>query len=557
METIRLNLVPVGATPVCHAAQYDAGRQIKLELYNGAEAYQIQAGDTFELDLRKPDDHIVTASIPGTQGNTYLILVTTEQMCAVAGINVCKVKVKNSGDEIGTLIFNMAVQMDVLADGDPSESIIGNLDELVAEAVAEQYDSENVFFDTVPTAGHGEGYAVTSEGIKTELAKKANITDINAEESARINADNVLDARIDSIIALPDGSTTADAELIDIRIGASGVAYGSAGDAVRGQIAGLDSLKQKKPYSRTNISFTTIPGKRITSTGNIEDFADQDYKISSHIPVTPGSFYHIYAVGSYGSTFFVVYNSNDEKIYYEPSEYSTTLVTYDQTFEAPAGASYIVIAFTTSKPGSVESETLFDVNLIDYPQIANLDRSVATGLLLTADEYVGTKWEKYKFEDYLEANTDKKYTDLAGTTENSKYINGSGTVTNIGDATYQVLTCSISAYSELKVTAKAGYNNSYYVIRDANDNILKKENAPYSTTLTTFTVNVPTGADKIYVAGISGTAKVQYFDGYVDKNAPSLRWAGLKWVAFGDSLTEHNNRTTKHYYDYVSDYYNY
>ena len=48
METIRLNLVPVGATPVCHAAQYDDGRQIKLELFNGAAAYQIQAGDTFE-----------------------------------------------------------------------------------------------------------------------------------------------------------------------------------------------------------------------------------------------------------------------------------------------------------------------------------------------------------------------------------------------------------------------------------------------------------------------------------------------------------------------------
>ena len=149
MEAIKVNLIPNGIPQMCHASQYDEGRQIRLDLFDGFTPYVIQSGDTFTLNVRKPDNHVVIETVTGTEGNTYLVIETTEQMTAVMGKNLCEIRVENDGDNIGSLNFIMQVEKDVIANGIPSESVIEDLDALVAEAVGDDFYTKSEVDDLV------------------------------------------------------------------------------------------------------------------------------------------------------------------------------------------------------------------------------------------------------------------------------------------------------------------------------------------------------------------------------------------------------------------------
>ena len=164
MEIINLNLIPTGTRPVVHASQYDNGRQFRANLFEGASVYTLTGAETLTFSVRKPDGHIVTEAVTNTSDN-YVVIETTTQMCACAGDSFAELKIEQGTDLIGTLNLILAVEQSPEEGGDPSESFIHNLEEQIAEAVADQYDADSVVFDATPTAGHGVGFAVTSEGV--------------------------------------------------------------------------------------------------------------------------------------------------------------------------------------------------------------------------------------------------------------------------------------------------------------------------------------------------------------------------------------------------------
>lgn len=174
-ESIGLNMIPKGIAPMCYTSQYDVGRTIRVNLFDGINPYVLDGTETVTLNVRKPDNTIITAELEASSGS-HVDIETTEQMCAVAGINKCTISVAKSGNVIASLNFFMSVQADVLSSGDPSESVIRDLASQVAALVDLDLDNyytktqtDNKIAGLIDDNQSSASKTYSSEKVKTEF----------------------------------------------------------------------------------------------------------------------------------------------------------------------------------------------------------------------------------------------------------------------------------------------------------------------------------------------------------------------------------------------------
>ena len=188
---------------------------------------------------------------------------------------------------------------------------------------------------------------------------RGEMTAFSAEWNEALNVER---KRIDNMVAMPEGATTNDAELLDARVGANGETYATVGTAVREQIKNVGTAKSTNLYNPQNQTQDNIL-EYYCSAGNAT--AITTYNCTGLIGVYPRTEYTIglvpaYEHADYGTIQKPWHNASVGVLFYDENE-NYISQTAESTFTTPGNAAFIRFNyFLGNAKGGVTLEVLAD-----------------------------------------------------------------------------------------------------------------------------------------------------------------------------------------------------
>lgn len=382
-QYVNINMIPSGVMPVMYCSQYDIGRPLGMVVYNGSEAVDLDSY-TCTIEATRTDGTAITAAVT-TDGNIGAF-VTTATMTNQADRYMAKLVLFDSNSRrVASLAFVMVVTpktMDENADSiEEDESLYqqytGTVQTIIAEIRAD-LAAEIAARQTADTTLTNNLAAEVSRATAADQTLTVNLAAevsarqtadasiynaIASEASTRATEDAVLSARMDTFASLPDGSTAGDAELLDIRVGANGITYSSAGDAVRGQVG---DLKTDLSGLRIHPSLTWDIGKNISSEGASQN--NLYTALTKPIPIDGGDVIVRTTPAK---------DSNDKSLFFYVNTYildvwsARVSVAYNDAYVIPDGVTSIRIGYGRTTASGVtmtqnDVETYFSADIYSY-----------------------------------------------------------------------------------------------------------------------------------------------------------------------------------------------
>lgn len=342
-----------------------------------------------------------------------------------------------------------------------------------------------------------------------------------------------LSERVNNLLGtLPEGATTMDAEVIDARTDLNGVAWASLGDHVR-SLNALDQLTfRAEDYLLADVDYTERNG---FYHHNGTWYDNESYRCLE-VDVEPGQIYLAQSAYGWDAPEAICFNASGEILQvYSRNHTNVTRDDYKTPIVIPAGGARLAV--NTQYTYSYKGLKRVVSGLNTAAQVGDFVRNATAATRANDNEILSG--------------------DITGDITAAAFINGSFIITTVtGEQAYKYYTglYPVDAGHVYRVKGSANWGNIVCVF--LHDGVVMRETAVKAASRVTFDASVlaPMGATHILVANEDAVVpSVRQVLGYDDNANATLEWEHLKWVCLGDSLTEANVRTSKHYHSYVKD----